>query len=197
MLAYGTLPFGDPNKVKSVLDLCTGSGCLAILAALAFPKAVIEATDLSADALAVARRNVTDYGLTNRITLHQGDLFAAVGEARYDLIIANPPYVSIAALEAFPPEYRAEPPLAHAGGSDGMDLVRRILAAAERHLNPGGQLLVEVGLGRLILQREFPDLPLVWLDTATSSGEVFALAADALSSEPAAAAPKRGRRRTG
>jgi len=170
----------DPDAVERVLDLGTGSGCLAILAALAFPNAQIDAGDVSAEALAVARRNVADYGLEARITLIQSDLFRALGDRRYDLILANPPYVNAAALAGFPPEFAAEPRLAHAGGADGLDLVRRILADAAAHLAPDGALVVEVGTGRNILEQEYPRLPFLWLDTAESEGEVFALSAAAL-----------------
>jgi ribosomal protein L3 glutamine methyltransferase len=170
----------DADAIERVLDLGTGSGCLAILAALTFPHAKVDASDISADALAVAERNVADYGLEARITLIQSDLFRELAHRRYDLILANPPYVSAAALAAFPPEYAAEPRLAHAGGEDGLDLVRRILAEAAEHLTPQGALVVEVGTGRDILEQEYPRLPFLWLDTAESEGEVFALSAAAL-----------------
>jgi ribosomal protein L3 glutamine methyltransferase len=170
----------DPDAIGRILDLGTGSGCLAVLAALAFPDAKIDASDISTDALAVAERNVADYGLEERITLMQSDLFGAVGSESYDLILANPPYVSAAALAAFPPEYAAEPKLAHVGGVDGLDLVRRILAEAADHLAANGMLVVEVGTGRDILEAEYPRLPFLWLDTAESEGEVFALPASAL-----------------
>jgi ribosomal protein L3 glutamine methyltransferase len=167
----------DPDRVESVLDLCTGSGCLAVLAALRFPQARVDASDVSADALAVAERNVTAYGLGERIELVRSDLFAGLAGRTYDLILSNPPYVSAEAVAAFPPEYAAEPVLAHAGGEDGLDLVRRILAEAGRHLTADGTLVVEIGTGRDILQAEFPRLPFLWLDTAESEGEVFALKA--------------------
>jgi ribosomal protein L3 glutamine methyltransferase len=167
----------DPDAVASVLDLCTGSGCLAILAALTYPNAIVDAVDLSAEALQVAQRNVADYGLADRITLHQSDLFGALGSRRYDLIISNPPYVSAEAVAAFPPEYRAEPIMAHAGGEDGLDLVRRILTDAPGHLERDGVLVVEVGTGLDILEQDFPHLPFLWLDTEDSTGEVFALTA--------------------
>jgi ribosomal protein L3 glutamine methyltransferase len=170
----------DSAAVRSVLELCTGSGCLAILAALTFANAKVDASDISEDALAVARRNVSDYGLEERIALARSDLFAAHGGRRYDLIVANPPYVSAAALAAFPPEYTAEPGIAHAGGKDGLDIVRRILAEAGPHLTPEGWLLVEVGTGRAILEQEYPELPFLWLDTAESEAEVFVLPASAL-----------------
>jgi ribosomal protein L3 glutamine methyltransferase len=171
---------GDPHSVRRVLDLCTGSGSLAILAALALRNAVIDASDISGDALIVADRNVRDYGLGGRIALKPSDLFSAHAGERYDLVLANPPYVSAAAIAAFPPEYAAEPRLAHAGGADGLDLVRRILAEAGQHLAPRGTLVMEVGSGRPLLERDFPDLPFLWLDTAESEGEVFALPASAL-----------------
>lgn len=172
----------DPEAVTSVLDLCTGSGCLAILAALTYPNAVVDAVDLSPDALAVAARNVAAYGLEDRITLHPSNLFSALTRKRYDLILSNPPYVSAEAVRNFPPEYRAEPLLAHAGGEDGLDLVRRILAEAPHHLQPDGVLVVEIGTGLDILENEFPNLPFLWLDTEDSSGEVFALTLDELTS---------------
>jgi ribosomal protein L3 glutamine methyltransferase len=174
----GIIP--DADAVRRILDLCTGSGCLAILAALAFPDARIDASDISPDALAVAQRNVRDYGLEGRISLQRSDLLAAHAGEVYDLVLANPPYVSAAALAAFPPEHKAEPQLAHAGGPDGLDIVRRILAEAGPSLAPGGSLVVEVGGGRPLLEEEFPDLPFLWLDTAESEGEVFALGASAL-----------------
>jgi ribosomal protein L3 glutamine methyltransferase len=170
----------DPSGVARVLELGTGCGCLAILAAFAFPASSIDATDLSTDALAVAERNIADYGLQHRISLLHSDLFAAVSGRRYDLVFANPPYVSAEALAAFPPEYAAEPRIAHAGGVDGQDIVRRILAGAGEYLTSGGSLLVEVGTGRGILEAEFPQLPFLWLDSAESEGEVFQLPASAL-----------------
>jgi ribosomal protein L3 glutamine methyltransferase len=170
----------DPETVTSVLDLCTGSGCLAILAALTYPNAIVDAVDLSDDALAVAQRNVAEYGLEDRITLQRSDLFSELGSRRYDLILSNPPYVSADAISAFPPEYRAEPVMAHAGGEDGLDLVRRIIAEAPRHLERDGVLVVEVGTGLDILEEEYPNLPFLWLETEDSSGEVFALTASEL-----------------
>lgn len=170
----------DPGSVTSVLDLCTGSGCLAILAALAFPDADVDAADISAEALEVAQRNVEDYQLADHVTLVRSDLFQALAGRRYDLILTNPPYVSAAAVEAFPPEYAAEPVLAHAGGEDGLDLVRRILGDAGHHLTEQGTLVCEIGTGRAILEAEYPDLPFLWLDTANAAGEVFALSAEVL-----------------
>jgi ribosomal protein L3 glutamine methyltransferase len=171
---------GDPAEVTSVLDLCTGSGCLAILAARHFPKAAIDAVDISKDALAVAARNVGDHGLEDRITLHHGDLFAPLGKKRYDLIISNPPYVDAEGMAGLPRECRAEPKLAFDGGADGLDIVRRILAEAKSHLAPQGGLLCEIGRGRDNLESAYPQLPLLWLDTEDSEGEVFWIAASDL-----------------
>jgi ribosomal protein L3 glutamine methyltransferase len=168
---------GDPEAVTRVLDLCTGSGCLAILAARSFPNAEIDAVDLSKDALAVATRNVTDHGLGERLTLHHGDLFAPLGDARYDLIITNPPYVDADGMASLPAECRAEPAMAFDGGDDGLDIIRRILAEAKSHLTPDGGLLCKVGRGRALIEAEYPQLPLLWLDTDESDGEVFWIAA--------------------
>jgi ribosomal protein L3 glutamine methyltransferase len=169
---------GDPLNVASVLDLCTGGGSLAILAARVFPNALVVGADLSPEALQVARRNVEEHGLTDRIALRQGDLFAPVKTQRYDLILANPPYVDAGTIAEFPPEYAAEPRIAHAGGADGLDIVRRIVREAPPHLTPGGALVCEIGRGRAAITRDFPKLPFTWLDTAESSGEVFLLRAN-------------------
>jgi ribosomal protein L3 glutamine methyltransferase len=163
----------DPQSINSVLDLCTGSGCLAILAAGIFPNANVDAVELSADALDVARINVKDHDLESRIALHQGDLFAPLGKKKFDLIITNPPYVAEAEVAAFPREYGLEPVMAHLGGRDGLDIARRILAEAPKHLNKGGGLLCEIGTGREILEGEHPNLNFFWLDTEESTGEVF------------------------
>ena len=163
----------DPGSVNSVLDLCTGSGCLATLAAGIFPNATIDAVELSPDALEVARINVKDHDLEGRVTLHEGDLFAPIENSKFDLIITNPPYVAEAEVAAFPKEYAHEPVMAHIGGQDGLDIARRILAEAPKHLNKGGGLLCEIGTGREILEREFPKLNFFWLDTEESTGEVF------------------------
>jgi ribosomal protein L3 glutamine methyltransferase len=167
----------DPAAVESVLDVCTGSGCLAILASRQFPNARIDAVDISEDALAVAARNIADYGLEDRITLHRGDLFKPVAEARYDLIISNPPYVDEKGMAGLPRECRAEPRLAFDGGADGIAIVRRILSEAGRHLTAQGGLLCEIGRCRPALEAEFPKTPMLWLDTEDSEGEVFWIAA--------------------
>jgi ribosomal protein L3 glutamine methyltransferase len=171
---------GDPAEVESILDLCTGSGCLAVLAARHFRNAAIDAVDISTDALAVAARNIGDHGLEDRIALHRGDLFAPLGNKRYDLIISNPPYVDAEGMAGLPVECRAEPKLAFDGGADGLDIVRRILAEAKAHLAPQGGLLCEIGRGRDNLEAAFPQLPLLWLDTEDSEGEVFWIAASDL-----------------
>jgi ribosomal protein L3 glutamine methyltransferase len=163
----------DPNNIESVLDLCTGSGSLAILAALAFPHARVDAVDISGEALALARLNVGDHGLKTRVHLKKGDLFASVGKARYDLIISNPPYVDEEGMAKLPEEYRHEPSLALDGGDQGIAIVRRILDEAARHLKPGGGLLCEVGRCREALEAAYPDLDFLWIDTEESSGEVF------------------------
>jgi ribosomal protein L3 glutamine methyltransferase len=163
----------DPARVRRVLDLCTGSGCLAILAAMHFPDATIDAVDISRDALAVARINVRDHALGNRVRLLRGDLFAPVDAERYDLIISNPPYVDAPGMAALPPECRHEPRRAFAGGADGLKFISRIVAEAPRHLAPEGGLLCEVGRGRDALERAFPTTRFLWLDTEESTGEVF------------------------
>ncbi|HWY80730.1 MAG TPA: 50S ribosomal protein L3 N(5)-glutamine methyltransferase [Roseiarcus sp.] len=168
---------GDPRSIGSALDLCTGGGSLAILAARTFPNAHIVAVDVSSDALEVAARNVDEHRLQDRIALKLGDLFAPVEGARFDLILTNPPYVDAAAIAGFPPEYAAEPMIAHAGGTDGLDIVRRILSEAPKHLTASGTLVCEVGGGRQLLEQELPHLPFAWLDTEDTSGEVFLLRA--------------------
>lgn len=166
----------DPWAVADVLDLCTGSGCLAILAALAFPEAAVDAVDLSPDALAVAQRNVADYELGGRVQLVHSNLFAALDPARrYDLIISNPPYVDAAAMRALPPEYRREPEMALAAGEDGLDLVRIMLREAKARLNPGGILVVEIGHNRDVLEAAYTTLPFTWLDTRAGDEYVFLL----------------------
>jgi ribosomal protein L3 glutamine methyltransferase len=167
----------DPSAIRTVLDLCTGGGSLAILAAMAFENATVDAVDLSAAALEVAQRNVADHALESQVRLIQGDLFAPLAGRRYELIFSNPPYVTSAAVAAFPPEYAAEPRMAHDGGADGLDIVRRIIAEAPDHLTKDGVLICEIGQGRENLITSFPALPFLWLDTQTSVGEVFVLRA--------------------
>lgn len=165
----------DPWAVGRVLDLCTGSGCLAILAALAFPEAEVDAVDLSPDALAVARRNVDDYELAERVHLIHSDAFSSIDGRLYDVIISNPPYVNAESMSALPQEYRREPELALASGDDGLDFTRIILREAARHLTPNGVLVVEIGNNRDALEQAFPDTPFTWLDTAAGDDFVFLL----------------------
>ena len=173
----------DPGRVKTALDLCTGSGCLAILLAHNFPRAVIDATDISPAALAVAWINVRRYRLGGRIRLIKSDLFSALRGKHYDLVVCNPPYVTARSMRRLPREYRHEPRIALAGGADGLDAVRCILDAAPEHLNPRGLLVVEVGANRKAVEKAFPRLPFTWFDT--SGGDVFLLTREQL----AAAAP--------
>jgi ribosomal protein L3 glutamine methyltransferase len=170
----------DPTDVERVLDLCTGSGCLAILAAHVFPDAQVDAVDLSADALEVARINVAEHGVEDRVTLHKGDLFAPLKGRKYDVILTNPPYVDAEAMAALPPEFRAEPEMALAAGEDGLDVVRRILKDAPKYLTPTGGLMCEIGTGRAVLETEYPDIDFLWLETAESFGEVFWVTRDQL-----------------
>ncbi len=170
----------DPDAVNTVLDLCTGSGCLAILAAHAFPSAHVTATDISPDALAVARANVERHRMTQDITLAEGNLFAAAGNERFDVILSNPPYVTADSMAALPEEFRQEPTLALAAGHDGNDVLRRILTDAKSHLNPGGYLVVDVGHNRELVEDAFPALPFMWLATQASDAGVFLLRAEDL-----------------
>lgn len=170
----------EPEALDSVLDLCTGSGCLAILMAHHFPNARVDAIDLSADALEVAQRNVSDYGLQDTVRLIRSDVFDALGEERYQLILSNPPYVTEASMQALPDEYLHEPRMALAAGDDGLDVVRRIIAGARRHLSADGVLVVEVGHNRDLVEAAFPDLEFVWLTNASEEEKVFLLRADQL-----------------
>ncbi|MDA8257466.1 MAG: 50S ribosomal protein L3 N(5)-glutamine methyltransferase [Betaproteobacteria bacterium] len=188
LLEHGFAPWiEDPEAVGSALDLCTGSGCLAILMAHAFPNASVDAIDISPDALVVTCRNIADYRLDDRVKAIESDLFAAVKGKRYDLILSNPPYVTAEAMAALPPEYRHEPALALAAGPDGLDVVRRILAEAREYLNPGGVLAIEVGHNQDLVTAAFPDLPAVWIDTEHAEGKLFLVMRDDLP-----AARKRG-----
>jgi ribosomal protein L3 glutamine methyltransferase len=165
----------DPERILTALDLCTGSGCLAILVAHHYPNADVDAADISSDALAVALRNVADHGLQGRVNLIRSDLLSNLTEKNYDLIVSNPPYVTAMAMEELPPEYRHEPQLALAGGDDGLDAVRTILARAAEFLNPEGLLVVEVGDNRDATEAAFPRLPFTWLATPSSEDNVFLL----------------------
>jgi ribosomal protein L3 glutamine methyltransferase len=165
---------------RTVLDLCTGSGCLAIVAALRNPSATIEGADLSNDALAVAKKNVADYKLAKRVRLVKSDLFSALEGRRYELILSNPPYVKAASMRRLPDEYRSEPAMALASGADGLDHARRIIAQARRHLAPRGRLVVEIGHNRKALEESFPHLPFRWPRVAAGTGFVFVLERDSL-----------------
>ena len=168
------------RPVRNVLDLCTGSGCLAILAAKAFPRAQVDASDLSAAALAVARRNVTRHRMRGRVRLLRSDLMRGLGERRYDLILSNPPYVTAPAMRALPREYRHEPRKALAGGADGLDLVRTILEQAPTHLHARGLLVCEIGASRRALERAYARVPFVWPQVAAGSGQVLVVAREEL-----------------
>ena len=171
---------GPASHVKTALDMCTGSGCLAILMAHAYADADIDAVDISSDALAVAQRNVSDYNLAARINLIRSDLFANLPEKSYDLVICNPPYVDAMAMETLPDEYRREPELALAGGEDGLDAVRVLVKDAPRFLNHGGHLVVELGHNRTAMESAFPRLPVTWLSAAGSDDSVFIVAREEL-----------------
>ncbi len=162
-----------PEQVDTALDLCTGSGCLAILTALAFPDAKVDAIDLSPDALAVARDNVTDYGLNDRIHLIQSDLYSRLNGRKYDLIVANPPYVNAESMAMLPPEYRHEPEMALGSGNDGLAATRTILLEAPKHLNPGGLLAVEIGHNREALEIAFPDIEFTWPELEGGEDTLF------------------------
>lgn len=163
----------DPESVQTGLDMCTGSGCLAILMAHAFPNAAIDAVDISVDALSVAQRNIADYQLQAQVHTLKSDLFSQLSGRTYDVIVSNPPYVNATSMALLPAEYLAEPQLALASGSDGLEHIRAILGAAPAHLNPGGILVAEIGHNRDALEGEFPNLSLTWLDTGDSDEYVF------------------------
>jgi ribosomal protein L3 glutamine methyltransferase len=183
-LAEGTLDAWLSDQTRHVLDLCTGNGSLAVLAAMAWPDVTVDAADLSADALAVARLNIDRHGLADRIHLLQGDGLAAVAGRRYDLILCNPPYVNLDSMAALPAEFRAEPALAldgnASGGADGMDFVRRLLHDAAAHLNDHGVLVLEIGHERAHFEHAFPMLAPVWLPTSAGDDQVLLLDRDAL-----------------
>ncbi|MEM5439304.1 50S ribosomal protein L3 N(5)-glutamine methyltransferase [Paraburkholderia diazotrophica] len=181
LLQDGLQPYvEDPEQVAAVLELCTGSGCLAILAAHAFPNADVDAVDLSPTALEVAARNVHDYHLDDRIALFEGDLYAPLPERRYDVIITNPPYVNAESMKALPAEYKHEPEMALAGGADGMDIVRRIIADARNWLTDEGVLVVEIGNERAHVEAAFGGLDLVWMSTSAGDDNVFLIQANDL-----------------
>jgi ribosomal protein L3 glutamine methyltransferase len=170
----------DPEAVTDILELCTGSGCLPVMLADAFPEAHIDAVDISADALEVARRNVADYALQERISLIESDLYTNLPKKKYDLIVTNPPYVNADSMSKLPEEYLREPQLALAGGADGMELVRKIVAGAAERLKKNGVLIVEIGNERAYAEAAFPDLELTWLSTSAGDDMVFLLTAEQL-----------------
>jgi ribosomal protein L3 glutamine methyltransferase len=173
----------DAEAVQTGLDMCTGSGCLAILMAHAFPNATIDAVDISADALAVAGGNIADYGLQHRVHTIESDLYTQLDGQRYDVIVSNPPYVNADGMGALPAEYLQEPQLALASGEDGLVHIRSILKQAHLHLKPGGILVAEIGHNRDALEAAFPELPFSWLETSGSDEFVFILAEDALAQQ--------------
>jgi ribosomal protein L3 glutamine methyltransferase len=179
-LAEGSIDAWLGAHTQRVLDLCTGNGSLAVLAALAWPEVRVAAADLSPDALAVAALNVQRHGLAERITLHQGDGLAALAGQCFDLILCNPPYVNSASMAALPAEFRAEPVLALAGGDDGMDFIRSLLRDAPAHLTPDGVLVLEIGHERPHFERAFPRLEVVWLPTSAGDDQVLLLTRQAL-----------------
>ena len=176
--AFPYLP--APNRVSTALDLCTGSGCLAILLARRYRKALVDATDISPDALEVAAINVKQHHLQRRVKPLFSDYFSALNQRRYDLIISNPPYVRGAVMRTLPREYQSEPALALAAGRDGLDALRVILAAAANHLNPGGVLVVECGHARKLVERTWPRLPFLWAETSGGDDCVFILTLEEL-----------------
>jgi ribosomal protein L3 glutamine methyltransferase len=178
LLQDGLQPYvQDPDEVSRVLELCTGSGCLAILAAQAFMNADIDAVDISAPALEVAHKNVDDYDLDSRVALYEGDLFAPLPVGRYEVIITNPPYVNALAMQTLPAEYRHEPELALAGGADGMDIVKRIVGEARKWLTEDGVLVVEIGNERANVEATLGGLDIVWLSTSAGDDNVFLIQA--------------------
>ncbi len=180
VLADGTLDAWLSPATRRVLDLCTGNGSLAVLAALTWPEVTVDAADLSADALAVARINIDKYQLADRIALHQGDGLTALAGRRYDLILCNPPYVNAASMAALPAEYRAEPALALAGGNDGMDLIRGLIVQALAHMTEQAVLVLEIGHEWPHFDAAFPDLESVWLPTSAGEDQVLLLTREAL-----------------
>ena len=165
----------DPDADLKILDLCTGQGSLAIIAAHNFPRAHIDAVDISSDALKIAQKNVDFYNLNAQISLILGDSFSAVENKKYDVILCNPPYVADLAMATLPPEFHVEPRLALSGGADGLDFVRPLLQNAQKHLAAGGILIVEIGHNKAALESAFPNLPFIWLETAGFDDYVFLL----------------------
>ncbi|MDT7834894.1 50S ribosomal protein L3 N(5)-glutamine methyltransferase [Aquabacterium sp. OR-4] len=192
LIADGTIDPWLSQHTEQVLDLCTGNGSLAVLAAMAWPEVQVDAADLSADALAVAALNLARHALASRITLHQGDGLAAVGARRYDLILCNPPYVNAQAMATLPPEFRAEPVMAldgnTAGSQDGMDFVRALLRQVPAHMNPDAVLVLEIGHERAFFEQAFPSLEVVWLPTSAGDDQVLLITRSALTPHAVAGA---------
>jgi ribosomal protein L3 glutamine methyltransferase len=170
----------SPEEVTAIADICTGSGCLAILAAHAFPNADVDAVDISDAALAVARKNVADYGLEQHVELLQSDMLSALAGRQYDVILSNPPYVDAPSMDVLPQEYRNEPDLALASGEDGLDHTHTLIAHAAEHLHPGGLLIVEIGHNRDVLEATYPQLPFTWLEVSDGDQYVFLLTREQL-----------------
>lgn len=180
LIESGFSPWLEAERIERVLDLCTGSGCIAIACALEFPAAEVDAVELSPEALEVAQRNVERHAVGDQVALLEGDLWDPVEGRRYDLIVSNPPYVSDAGMALLPPEYGHEPELGLRSGPRGLDIVRRILAGAGQHLHPGGVLVVEVGESAAAVAETWPDLPFTWLEFSRGGSGVFLLTAEEL-----------------
>lgn len=184
LIAKGFEPWIEPGRVRRILDLGTGSGCIAIACACTFPDVQVDATDISTDALEVARINVQKLHVHNQVTLHRADVFQGLPAAHYDIIVSNPPYVDAEDLATLPDEHRAEPALGLKAGADGLDIVRRLLAEASGYLAEDGILVVEVGNSRWALEQAYPKIPFTWLEFERGEAEVFLLTAAQVAAIP-------------